>query len=251
LTPASGRLGLTLTGGSCRCAFQAGVLEGLHERGIRFDAVSGVSSGAWNAAAVASHSVPRLRELWLGATRFPVHSLRNLGFNRTPFNYPWIHHHFTRHVLDFAAIATSEIRWFVSLTRLRGLKSALFDNRVPCGADPFALTLASNTLPPIYPWPAKIDGILYIDGGITNNAPYESVLEAGCERVILIGNNEDGSIFKSLGDRRHRIQDSVRDRVVLIHPKRPLPLGVNDLDGGRILDALDHGRDVGLEASLP
>ncbi|MEO8359440.1 MAG: patatin-like phospholipase family protein [Vicinamibacteria bacterium] len=244
------RLGLTLTGGSCRCAFQAGVLEALHERGIRFDAVCGVSSGAWNAAAVASGSIDRMREMWLGATAFPVYSLKNFGFNRTPFNYLYMHHHFTKHAVDFAAIARSSMLWMVSLTRVRDFTPVVFTNRDHPEIDAFALTLATNTLPPIYPWPARIEGRLYVDGGFTNNAPYEPVLEQGCERVVVIANNEDGSMFKSVRDRRHVIPEALRARVTVIHPKRFLPVTFNDLDRGRIIDAMDHGYEVGRTADV-
>lgn len=245
-----GRLGLTLTGGSCRCAFQAGVLQALDERGVKFSVVSGVSSGAWNAAAVASDSVGRLREMWLGATEYPVYSLRNLAFNLTPFNYLYMHHDFTRHALDFAAIAGSKVLWMVGLTRVRGFRHVTFTNRDHPNIDAFALTLATNTLPPIYPWPARVDGRLYVDGGFTNNAPYEGPLAEGCTRVIVIANNEDGSIFKSARDRQHAIPEALRDRVRVIHPSRPMRLTFNDLDRGRITDALDHGYDVGRAAIL-
>ncbi|MEO6400773.1 MAG: patatin-like phospholipase family protein, partial [Vicinamibacteria bacterium] len=222
----------------------------LHERGIRFDAVSGVSSGAWNAAAVASGSIHRLREMWLGATAFPVYSLRNFAFNRTPFNYLYMHHHFTKHAVDFAAIAHSSMLWMVSLTRVRDFKSVVFTNRDHPEVDAFALTLATNTLPPIYPWPARVAGRLYVDGGFTNNAPYEPVIERGCERVVIIANNEDGSIFKSVRDRLHVIPEPLRGRVTVIHPKRLMPVTFNDLDRGRIIDAMDHGYEVGRTAEL-
>lgn len=250
MTAIPGRLGLALTGGSCRCAFQAGVLEALQARGFRFDVVSGVSSGAWNTAAVASGSVHRLRDMWLGATAYPVYSLRNLAFNRTPFNYLHLHHHFTRHAVDFGAIRDSPILWMVSLTRLRDFRHVVFNNRDHPELDAFELTLATNTLPPIYPWPARVSGRLYVDGGFTNNAPYEPAVDAGCEKVVLIANNEDGSIFKSTRDRRHSIPEALRDRVLVIHPSRPLPVTFNDLDRGRIEDALDHGHEVGRRATL-
>jgi NTE family protein len=250
LTLVAGRLGLTLTGGSCRCAFQAGVLKALDERGVRFAVVSSVSSGAWNGAAVATGSVSRLREMWLGATRFPVFSLRNFPFNRTPFNYLHMHHHFTRNALDFGAISRSEVLWMVSLTRVRDFRTVVFNNRDHPEIDAFELALATNTLPPIYPWPARIKGRLYVDGGFTNNAPYEAALAEGCDRVIVIANNEDGSIFKSIRDRRHVIPGELKPRVTVIHPKRPMAVTFNDLNRERIEDALDHGYEVGRTAAI-
>jgi predicted acylesterase/phospholipase RssA len=222
----------------------------LEERGVRFEVVSAVSSGAWNGAAVAAGSVARLREMWLGATEFPVFSLRNFPFNRTPFNYLHMHRHFTKNALDFGAIARSRLLWMVSLTRVRDFQTVVFNNRDHPEIDAFELALATNTLPPIYPWPARIQGRLYVDGGFTNNAPYEAALAEGCDRVILIANNEDGSIFKSVRDRRHVVPEAFKHRITVIHPARPMAVTFNDLNRARIEDALDHGYEVGQAAAV-
>jgi predicted acylesterase/phospholipase RssA len=241
------RLGLVLSGGSCRCAFQAGVLQALHARGLRFAVVGAVSSGVWNATAVATGAIDRLASLWLGACDFPVYSLRNLGFNRTPWNYLYMHHHFTRRVLDFARLREAPVEWLVGVTRLRGLQRVVMDAR--SAPDPFAIALASNTIPPIYPWPARLQGGLYVDGGFTDNLIYEDVL-ARCDRVVMVVLTADGSLFKNPRDRRHVLPAALRERIHVIHPQAPLTLGFNDLDRGRVAQAMDAGRRAGASAAL-
>jgi predicted patatin/cPLA2 family phospholipase len=211
-------------------------------RGMRFDVVGAVSSGVWNATAVAAGQVDQLEQLWLQAALHPTYSLRNLAFNRTPWNYLWLHHHFSRRFLDWDRLPASPIDWLVGVTRLRDLAPVVFSNRD--GLDPFQIALASNTLPPIYPWPAKLGGRLYLDGGFTDNLIYEAVLARGCDRVVLVTQSADGSLWKSPRRRRHLIPHELRDRVVIIHPREPLEIGFNDLDPGRIRAAIEAGRDA-------
>ena len=53
------KVGLVLSGGSARCAFQIGAIETLLELGIRPALCVAVSGGAWNGAAVtAGRPVP-------------------------------------------------------------------------------------------------------------------------------------------------------------------------------------------------
>ena len=69
LLRSAGKVGLVLSGGSARCAFQIGVIETLVELGIRPALCVGVSGGAWNAAAVAVGHAHRLRTYWRAFTR--------------------------------------------------------------------------------------------------------------------------------------------------------------------------------------
>jgi len=62
------RVALVLQGGGALGAYQGGVVQGLHEAGIRCDWVAGVSIGALNAALIAGNPpeqrMARLREFW-------------------------------------------------------------------------------------------------------------------------------------------------------------------------------------------
>lgn len=68
-----GRVALVLQGGGALGAYQAGVYEALHERGIEPDWVTGVSIGAINAALIAGNPrerrLERLRAFWDRITR--------------------------------------------------------------------------------------------------------------------------------------------------------------------------------------
>lgn len=216
------------------------MIQGLVARGLRFDVVGAVSSGVWNATGVATGQVEELAELWLQAARHPAYSLRHLAFNKTPWNYLWLHHHVSRRFLAWERLPTSPTLWLAGVTRLRDFAPVVFSNRD--GFDPFEIALASNTLPPIYPWPARLGGRLYVDGGFTDNLIYEAVFAQGCAQVVLVALEPDGRLWKSFRDRRHRVPQAFRDRVLLVHPDQPLEIGFNDLDPGRIARAIEAGR---------
>ena len=66
--PLPDEVALVLQGGGALGAYQAGVIEGLEERGIEVDWVAGISIGAVNAAIIAGNPperrVARLRGFW-------------------------------------------------------------------------------------------------------------------------------------------------------------------------------------------
>ncbi len=72
----TGDLGVVMSGGGARAAYQVGLLQALAERvpGLRIDILTGVSAGAINAAHLANHrgnfaeAVDDLSRLWLGLT---------------------------------------------------------------------------------------------------------------------------------------------------------------------------------------
>ncbi|WP_026895286.1 patatin-like phospholipase family protein [Clostridiisalibacter paucivorans] len=56
--------GLYLQGGGAKGAFQAGVIYGLYERGIKFDVLSGTSIGAINGYFIYTGNIEEMKKLW-------------------------------------------------------------------------------------------------------------------------------------------------------------------------------------------
>lgn len=57
--------GVFLQGGGAKGAFQAGVLCGLHDRGVKFHVISGTSIGAINGYFVLKDAYNEMKEMWL------------------------------------------------------------------------------------------------------------------------------------------------------------------------------------------
>jgi len=235
------RLGLVLSGGFLRGAFQVGVIEALHARGIRFHVVVGVSSGAWNAACMATGQIDEMRAFWIAVARAPKLRLRNLWRHGTPSNFPEIVRRIPARRLRFERLADSGIRLRVGALALRERRLHLFDHWDSREAF-LASLMASNYLPGVYGRPLRIDGRHYVDGGLVDNVPYEAVLEAGCDRALVVVPDVGGRIWKRLLDRRpHAIPASARERVAVIHPDAPLPIGRVTATVDGLLRCIDAG----------
>lgn len=82
---ASLKVGLVLSGGGAKGAYQVGVLKALRELGTRIDAVSGASIGALNGGILASApsldvAIERLEELWGRLSKSSPLSLKMPGY---------------------------------------------------------------------------------------------------------------------------------------------------------------------------
>lgn len=176
------RIGLLFSGGSARCVFQVGVVEALTELRIAPSICLGVSGGAWNAAAVAAGNAARLRHYWRFFCRMPYIDLTNLMREHSPFIWPRLHERAFRRYVGEEKIR-SGLPLYVAMTRLRDRAPVIMDVRE--ARDPFRILLASNYLPPFYTHPLIIDGERYGDGGMTNNVPYDVLLDRGCDLVIV------------------------------------------------------------------
>jgi len=103
--------------------------------------------------------------------------------------------------------------------------------------------MASNYLPGLYGSPIRIDGHYYADGGFVDNVPYEAALEAGCERVLVVVPDWRGRIWKRLmSSRPHEPPPASRERIVVIHPAEPLPIGRLRMTPDSVLRCIDAGR---------
>lgn len=230
------------TGGSTRCAFQVGVAECLAEIGIRPTRVLGVSGGGWNAAAVAAGRVSRLRYYWRYFVRVPHFDVRNVMREYTPFRYAHLHERaFERYIGRATLVSDDAIPMWVGVTRMEGMVSEVLSVReVP---DPFRLILASNYLPPFYTRPVEIDGRSYGDGGLTNNLPYEWLLDRGADLVVIVSINGEsaGGLFRNPREVDHEVPSRFADRVLAIRPRHRLPVFFIEWRWPQLEDAMNLG----------
>lgn len=219
------KVGVVLSGGSSRCAFQVGVLEVLAELGVRPALCVAVSAGVWNGAALVAGSLPRLRRYWRSFVRMPAVQWSNLLRERTWYRYPEIHRrNFDRYVGLDRLIAPEALPLWVGVTRLADKQPVLFDVREV--EDPFALLLASNYLPPFYGATPVLAGARYGDGGWSDNLPYERAFEEGCDAVVLVTmkGESEGGLYKSPRDTDHQIPTPLARHVVVIRPRHRVPV---------------------------
>ena len=218
-----------------------GVIEALHARGVRFEVVVGVSSGAWNAACVATDQIHEMREFWLAVARAPKLRWRNVWRHATHSNFPEIVRSIPMRMLRFEQLGRSGVRLRVGATAVRRRSLHLFETWSSRAAF-FDSLMASNYLPGVYGRPIRIDGRYYADGGFVDNVPYEAALETGCRRALVVVPDSRGRIWKRLLSRGpHAVPSASRSRVVVIHPDGPLPIGRVRTTVDGVLSCIDAG----------
>lgn len=237
------RLGLVLSGGSSRCAFQVGVIETLAELGVRPAVCVAVSGGAWNAAAVAAGTERRLRHYWRAFTRMPHLAPGNILREQSPFRFNEMHRRtFGRYVGAERLRRPDAPPLWIGVTRLRDRRGAFFDART--FEDPLPLLLASNYVPPFYTHAPRIHGERYGDGGLNDNLPYAKAFEEGCDAVILvtIKGESEGHPYRNPRDTEHVIPAPFSDRVVTIRPRHLLPCSFTERRWPVLYQTIELGR---------
>jgi predicted acylesterase/phospholipase RssA len=238
---ASKRIGWLFSGGSSRCIFQVGVIETLFALDIHPAMCLGVSAGAWNAAAVAAGTWPRLRHYWRFFCRMPFVDVRNLIREHSPFIWSRLHERAFERYVGSDRLTSATIPCFVALTRLRDKGQVIADVRQ--AREPLRILLASNYLPPFYTHPFDVEGEQYGDGGFSNNAPYEELFARGCDTVVLMASKgeSEGGIYRNSGDGDHAVPAAYADRLIIIRPRHRMPLSFVERRWNRLAPIADLG----------
>jgi NTE family protein len=213
---------LVLQGGGALGAYQCGVYQALHERGIEPDWIIGTSIGAINASLIAGNPsaqrLERLKEFWSRMAHRPAFAvpswtgipdtiaywqtlLRGIPsfFKPNPGAFLGTHvplgadaagfysvaplEQTLRELIDFSRINSGGPRLTVGAAHVRSSMMRYFDSRdMPLDA---RHVMASGALPPAFP-AVRIDGELYWDGGILSNTPTEAVFDDNPRKSSLI-----------------------------------------------------------------
>jgi NTE family protein len=208
------KLGLCLTGGGARGAYQAGALKALDELGIlkKVYAVSGTSIGSVNASLLACKTVDEMKDLWINYS--------STDFNRDTSIFKTLR----EKKLDVVNSGIYEISLLekllkenIDISKLRNKK--VFITLSPAGMENEGVMgllkssfkhfiknesqviysplhkqeddviikqiLASCSIPFVFP-SVHMDGQQVFDGGLYDNAPVKPLVDAGCDTVIVI-----------------------------------------------------------------
>jgi NTE family protein len=240
--PLPDQVALVLQGGGALGAYQAGVVEGLEQRGIEIDWVAGISIGAVNAAILAGNPPPervaKLRGFWEEVTG----ALPAFPFGGGDEWREWMH------MMSAGLVAWQGVPGFFTP---RALTPALAPSKTPGALSfydsaPLAATLdafvdwdlvnsgpvrlsvgavdvetgnfryfdsrkdrldarhimASGALPPGLP-PVEIDGAWWWDGGLVSNTPLSYVLDNQAEDLLVF----QVDLFAARGERPATIMD--------------------------------------------
>lgn len=207
------KIGIALSGGGARGIAHLGVLQALHERGLEPEIVSGTSMGAIIGALYAAGNSPRkIFEETREDDRFwDIYALSRprLGFGSQKLTHKLMDKLIAHN--DFAKLKKP---FFVSTTNLTTGANEIISK----GKNLYEAVLASSSIPVLFR-PIRLNGMLYVDGGITNNMPLD-VLRPRCRFLIGVHVNyverkEEIKNIPELADRVFQIAvyNTIRDHL--------------------------------------
>ena len=222
-------IGLVLAGGGGKGAYQIGVWKAARELGIdkKITAVSGASVGALKAALFANGNYTDAEKIWLDLTPEKILTPKETVFEafedtihtalkgiespetlvsaviKRAGEGVWSRHGLEEIIseyVDLKAISRSEMQVYASCTSVSRMETEFFKlNGLP-PEEIEKILIASSAIPIVFP-NQKIDGDVYIDGGVLGkegNVPVKPLYDAGYRTIIIIYLSERDRIDKSL-----------------------------------------------------
>jgi len=193
LTPKKYTMGLVLSGGAARGFAHAGVLKAMEELSIEADVVSGVSAGSIvGAFHCDGYGAEEIFELFkknkvfeLVKPRFKKHGLLSIGGLKKVL----------KSNLRTTRIEDLPKPLIITATNIEEGLTTFFTE-----GDLVDTVLASCSIPILFV-PTKINGVSYVDGGLTNNFPVRP-LEGKCKKMIGVHVNPVGAFDPEDGLRK-------------------------------------------------
>lgn len=240
-----------LEGGGLRGVFTAGVLDFFLEQGISFAYAVGSSAGACNLLGYLSRQIGHTRDCMIqkdaensyyGFNQL-VRNQKLLNLDRVFYEYPRRQHPF-----DFAAFFRSPTEWEMAVTNCAdGQAEYLTESRSPHRLG--TIGKASSSMP-LFTEMTRLDGRLYLDGGVADPIPIRRSVEKGYTKNVIVLTHRAGQppqlttyqkalyelayhkypeLLATLKARRERYQEQLRfaereaaaGRVFLLRPALP------------------------------
>lgn len=208
------KLGLCLSGGGARGAYQAGAIKALHEAGIldQIEVYSGTSIGAANAAVLASNSPKELEEIWFNIPQDALKHEKNFFsrlleeklkaidngiysmdvFSSIMMNYIDASKFKNKKVFVTVSDGGDASKGILGLVKSSYEHYMRKDNKaiyLPLDEltqkEAHKSVIASCSIPFAFP-AVKQDHHKYYDGGVFDNTPVRPLIESGCTEIIVI-----------------------------------------------------------------
>jgi len=154
-----------LSGGGCRGFAHLGAIKALQEHDISPSEISGTSAGAIAGAFLADGFTPdEIKEIFIGKLKFNMLSWN--GFKMGLVSMKNISA-FIQKNLRHTKIEDLRIPFYATATNFVNGRQKIFDHGNIIDA-----LIASSSIPVLFP-PMLIEGIPFVDGGLSNNFPVE------------------------------------------------------------------------------
>lgn len=197
---------LVLEGGATRGVFTSGVLDFLMEKDFYTTDVIGVSAGACNAIDYVSRQIGRTKKCMIHKEKeydFYL-GLRKMVKEKSMMDMDLIFDRYPKELIpfDFDTYFQSEMKCDQVVTNCETGKAEYLDERKE-KERLLKICRASSSMPLAAPI-VRIDGVPYLDGGLSDSVPIERALKKGRKKIIVILTRNEGYRKKkpSLGETR-------------------------------------------------
>ncbi|NTW52599.1 MAG: patatin-like phospholipase family protein [Chlorobiaceae bacterium] len=178
MTGPGGRVGLAFGGGVVLGAAHIGVLKAMHEVGFKTDCVSGTSIGAFVAALHAfGKSWEEIEDMVLDLDWSDLSGLTLSGYGLLSIRkFGGI----VKNMLGSCRIEDAPVPLAIVTTDICTGRKVVMRS-----GDVAQAVMASSSIPGIFK-PVEQDGMLLVDGVLTENVPVSPLADMGAERVVCI-----------------------------------------------------------------
>ena len=236
-----------MASGANRGAYYAGFPELLQKTGIDFELLAGVSAGGIAAAWFAAGDPDAMVDSWRQADpwRIAPHPWLSFGRLRTVDR---LIQEITLKTMDVRAARTADTEVVVAAARVVGpglplprLESAYFRNREAEDDEAFGRMLRATAFVPYingFRGAVSIDGERFMDGGLVHRVPLDLIPEGRYDELWIAACSPNGlhELRQELA-RVHR-----KERLVVVTPSRPFPVGRWTMEWSKISQAIALGR---------
>lgn len=174
---------LLIEGGGMRGFFSAGVLQCLLDNDINIPYVIGVSSGSLNAVGYVNHNLQSLfsNAKFMGKRFIQLKNLRHpdQGILDTD-------RFFQPAGADFIKLKSSPAIVKIGATRAKDAKLIYWEKSDFRSAEDMILKLRASAAIPVLMPKTKIDGTVYVDGGIMDSIPIKEAIADGKTKHIIV-----------------------------------------------------------------
>jgi len=200
--------GLALEGGGAKGAYQIGAWKALREAGVKIRGVAGTSVGALNGALICMDDIDRAERLWKDISYSKVMDVDDNQmarlFNKTEMTPEFLREalrdtfrflgeggmditplrHLIEENIDEDLIRQSPVEFYSCTFSVTDRKELDIDMKALPEGQMQDMLLASSYLPVFKN--EKLHGKTYMDGGVTNVLPINTLLDRGYKDLILI-----------------------------------------------------------------
>ena len=233
--PGAHKIGMVLSGGGARGALEVGAMKVILKK-IMPDLIIGTSIGSINGAFVASGgTADELEEIWLHVSRrllFPRNfSLFFKLFKAESMSKNINLKEILQRVMKKEYLEDCAIPLYINATRLSDGDSIFFNKGNIIDA-----VMASCAIPPLYP-PYSIDGIHYLDGGVSTSNGVKKAVDLGCDTIIVLDSSNTKRMFNFEGIfdvTRHAFhimfRKSLLNEIARCHDRRIILISCQNVD---------------------